>query len=163
VPNTRPRLSRRDLLKGAGGTSAALLLSHPSRIAAQNAATSGTADSILRLPVLSQPDIVVVHTGDLDGSRVDLSRSGTSWTGSASATGALIHFVPGERQSGIFLESPATPIQRVHLRWQCRFPSAVRVLGDAWERSYGDLQWMPLQAERALPWFIYRSELRGWE
>jgi alpha-galactosidase len=153
VPKKRPGLSRRDLLKGAGGTSAALLLSPPSRIAAQNAATSGTANSILHLPVLSQPDIVVVQTGDLDGSSVDLSRSDTTWTGSGNATGTLIHFVPGEHQSSIFLESPATPIRRVHLRWQCRFSSAVRVLGDAWERSYGDLQWMPLQAERALPWY----------
>jgi alpha-galactosidase len=153
VPNTRPGLSRRDLLKGAGGTSAALLLSQPSRIAAQNAATSGTAEAVIRLPVLSRPDIVVVHAGDLDGSRVELSRSGTDWTGTGSATGALIHFVPGPRQSSIFLESPAIPIQRVHLRWQYRFPVAVRVLGDAWERSYGDLQWMPLQAERALPWY----------
>ena len=126
----------------------------PSRRASQpQNAVSGTAEAILRLPVLSQPDIVVVHAGDLDGSRVELSRSGTTWTGSGSATGTLTHFVPGERQSTIFLESPAIPIQRVHLRWQCRVPSAVRVLGDAWERSYGDLQWMPLQAERPLPWY----------
>jgi alpha-galactosidase len=149
VPKTRPGLSRRELLKGAGGTSAALLLSQPPRVIAQNTTTSRTAEAILRLPVLSPPGIVVAYAGDIDGRRVQLSRSGTTWTGSGSA----IHFVPGQRQSSIFLESPAVPIQRVHLRWLCSFPSAVRVLGDAWERSYGDLQWLPLQAERALPWY----------
>jgi alpha-galactosidase len=44
-------------------------------------------------------------------------------------------------------------VQRIHLRWKARFPADVLALGDAWERSYGDLEWRPLQAERALPWY----------
>jgi alpha-galactosidase len=44
-------------------------------------------------------------------------------------------------------------VQRIHLRWKVRFPADVLALGDAWERSYGDLEWRPLQAERALPWY----------
>ena len=28
----------------------------------------------------------------------------------------------------------------------------VRILGDAWERSYGDLAWLPMDAERCMPW-----------
>jgi alpha-galactosidase len=44
-------------------------------------------------------------------------------------------------------------VQRIHLRWKTRFPAEVLALGDAWERSYGDLEWRPLQAERAMPWY----------
>ncbi len=154
MPKTKPGLSRRDLLKGAGGTSAALLLAGASSAAAQNAVTSRSADAILHLPVLSQPDIVMAYAGDQDSSRIELSRTGTAWTGTGNASNTITHIVAGQRQSIISLESPALPIQRVHLRWKCRFPSAVRVLGDAWERSYGDLQWLPLQAERPLPWYV---------
>ena len=33
-----------------------------------------------------------------------------------------------------------------------RKPKSVKVLGDAWERSYGDLAWLPLDANRCMPW-----------
>jgi alpha-galactosidase len=43
-------------------------------------------------------------------------------------------------------------LSRVVLRWRHRLPSSTLVLGDAWERSYGDLQWRHLQPDRVLPW-----------
>lgn len=43
-------------------------------------------------------------------------------------------------------------VSRVLLRWRRRFEPGVLVLGDAWERSYGDLQWRGEQPERVLPW-----------
>ena len=150
---TKPGLSRRELLKGAGGGSAALLLSSASRLQAQSAETSGAAEAILNLPVLSQPDIVAAYWGDLESTRVELVRSGTAWTAGGGAMGIRIQCIAGLHQSAIFLESPTLAMQRVHLRWKCRLPTDVRVLGDAWERSYGDLQWLPLQAERSLPWY----------
>ncbi|MGI4755393.1 MAG: hypothetical protein ACRYGF_00920 [Janthinobacterium lividum] len=36
-----------------------------------------------------------------------------------------------------------------------------RVVGDAWERSYGDLAWLPMQAERVLPWYFLCSSGRS--
>lgn len=47
---------------------------------------------------------------------------------------------------------PARGLSRVLLRWHRPVPSTTLVLGDAWERSYGDLQWRHLQPERLLPW-----------
>jgi alpha-galactosidase len=44
------------------------------------------------------------------------------------------------------------PLSRVVLRWSRPFPSGALILGDAWERSYGDLQWRHVQPERVLPW-----------
>ena len=44
----------------------------------------------------------------------------------------------------------------LRLRWNFTASEQIRenvkVLGDAWERSYGDLAWLPMDAERCLPW-----------
>lgn len=152
MSNTRPVISRRNLLKTVVGPSAAAMLL-PQTIWSQDQQNvrSGSARADLRLPVLSQPAIAFAFTGDVEPQRLQLSRSGADWTASG---GVRVHFVSGDRQATISLESPANPIQRVHLRWQCKLPSEVLALGDAWERSYGDLEWRPLQAERAMPWYV---------
>ena len=40
------------------------------------------------------------------------------------------------------------------MRWETRFPEDTLFLGDAWERSYGDLQWRFLEPERVMPWYF---------
>jgi alpha-galactosidase len=119
----------------------------------QKAVMSGRAQTRLLLPVLSQPEKMVAFAGDVEASRLELLRSGTDWTANGGASGTRISFLTGHRHSTVSLESPTIPIQRVHLRWKRKFPSGVLALGDAWERSYGDLEWRPLQAERAMPWY----------
>lgn len=49
---------------------------------------------------------------------------------------------------------PKGPLARVMLRWETPFPTEMLFLGDHWERSYGDLQWRPLQPERIMPWYF---------
>ncbi len=53
----------------------------------------------------------------------------------------------------VFLESQKAPVSRIRLRW--RFREALRgmVLGDAWERAYGDLEWTCVNPFRSLPWY----------
>lgn len=46
----------------------------------------------------------------------------------------------------------AVPLTRVGLRWSHR-PVTGLVLGDAWERGYGDLGWQPVRPDRLLPWY----------
>lgn len=55
--------------------------------------------------------------------------------------------------AGEILVTAASGVSRVALRWAEPVPSEALVLGDAWERSYGDLQWRHLQPERLLPWY----------
>ncbi|MFC4468601.1 hypothetical protein ACFPH6_29390 [Streptomyces xiangluensis] len=54
------------------------------------------------------------------------------------------------------LAAPGPPgLSKVALRWR-HHPGGNRpalVLGDAWERSYGELQWRGIQPERPLPWY----------
>lgn len=140
-------ITRRALLKNAAMPAAATVLVPEAGWSQQ---VSGAA---LQLPVLSQPNLVFVHTGDIEPERYTLSRAGSAWTGSSQTLGLRVDFLVGARQSTVVLESPTLAVQRIHLRWKCRFPGDVLALGDAWERSYGDLEWRPLQAERALPWY----------
>ncbi|MFC8731071.1 hypothetical protein ACFT5B_01255 [Luteimicrobium sp. NPDC057192] len=44
-------------------------------------------------------------------------------------------------------------LSRIALRWDEPLPEGSLVLGDAWERAYGDLRWEPPRPERVLPWY----------
>ncbi|MFJ2160824.1 hypothetical protein [Streptomyces sp. NPDC087856] len=48
----------------------------------------------------------------------------------------------------------AEGLSRIVLRWRLDTPEDARILGDAWERGYGDLQWRTLRPDRALPWYV---------
>lgn len=48
----------------------------------------------------------------------------------------------------------AEGLSRIVLRWRVDTSEDARILGDAWERGYGDLQWRTLQPDRALPWYV---------
>lgn len=45
-------------------------------------------------------------------------------------------------------------VRYVRLRWNNPSRRAVKVLGDAWERGYGDLEWRGVCPERCMPWYI---------
>src|SRR6185437_7970826 len=45
-------------------------------------------------------------------------------------------------------------LSRVRLRWRAKIPESWRILSDAWERSYGDLEWRCLSGDRVLPWYF---------
>ena len=46
------------------------------------------------------------------------------------------------------------PLRRVELRWARRAPAGLRLLGDHWERGYGDLEWRGVVPERPMPWYF---------
>ena len=54
----------------------------------------------------------------------------------------------------VSLSAPKAPVKRLHLRWNGRTAFFKLVLGDAWERAYGDLEWVAPAAERILPWYF---------
>jgi alpha-galactosidase len=154
MSKTRTSITRRALLKNAAlPAGGALLLTQTGWAQKPTGTRPGSAQSLLDLPVLSQPDLAFAFVGDVETGRYNLSRAGTAWTGGSRAAGVRVDFLPEAQQSKVSLESPTLPVQRIHLRWKCRLHADVLALGDAWERSYGDLEWRPLQAERALPWY----------
>lgn len=76
--------------------------------------------------------------------------------------GAAVELVPrGEDACDVFVTSDQ-PLSEVKLTWTCDFAGA-RVLGDHWERAYGDLAWRDVAEDRAMPWyFLCQSFFLSW-
>jgi len=106
------------------------------------------------LPVLDQPDMIFAFIGDADSERFTLARSGSVWAATHGTSDVHVDFQPRPDQAGISIRAENIHLQRIHLRWRTRLPEDALALGDAWERSYGDLAWLPLQAERPMPWYV---------
>jgi len=107
-----------------------------------------------------QPDAVFAYCG-LD-CPMPLSRLGDAWT----HRGIRVSLEPaaGEELS-ILLMSPAAALSHLHLRWKIRSSADWRCLGDAWERSYGDLEWRGIAPDRVMPWYFLAFDgriLRGY-
>jgi alpha-galactosidase len=61
-------------------------------------------------------------------------------------------------KAAVYVSSPQKRLLRVRLHWPHTFTKAHRYLGDAWERSYGDLAWRPLEPERIFPWYFLATD-----
>ena len=144
--------TRRSLLQSVP-SAAALLVPTMSLAQQTKSIQSGPVHDDLDLPVLAQPDLAFAFIGDSAAERHELSKTGSTWNGGSRAAGVEVEFDAGAQQAVATLAAPAAPVQRLQLRWKRRLAEDVLVLGDAWERSYGDLEWRPLQAERVLPWY----------
>ncbi len=49
-------------------------------------------------------------------------------------------------------------ISRIFLRWSMEIKPDILVMADALERSYGDIEWKGIKAERDLPWYVLCSK-----
>jgi alpha-galactosidase len=140
TPGSSRIISRRQLLCG---TAAALpLLQLP------GFATPATGPGI-SVDLFRQPDSMHILLGNAEDAAHKCERSGDSW----SAPGVEVAYTPSEGKGTVVLRAPSAPIRRLHLRWNVALSNEILVLGDAWERSYGDLAWLPIQPERPLPWY----------
>ncbi len=58
------------------------------------------------------------------------------------------------------LQAKDTPVRGLRLQWTLRpdeqraVDESVRVMGDTWERAYGELAWREIRAERCMPWYF---------
>ncbi|MBQ7788620.1 MAG: hypothetical protein IJ398_03100 [Clostridia bacterium] len=57
----------------------------------------------------------------------------------------------------ITLEAKNQGVRFLRLRWNEKTTREVKVLGDAWERAYGDLEWRGICPERCMPWYFIVS------
>jgi alpha-galactosidase len=127
-------------LAALAGPGAGTLLAAPALAAA-------TADSFADL--LRQPDLVQIFTGAAPAE--SLRFQGSAWAGES---GVRVTLTPSSLHMPITVAAPGATLERVLLRWNIPAASTLRVLGDAWERSYGDLGWRDLIPERPMPWYF---------
>ncbi|AXC12031.1 Alpha-galactosidase-like protein [Acidisarcina polymorpha] len=140
-----PLPTRRTILRNLGAAGIVGIAAGHTHLAE---ASSPEKTSSRFFPLLRQPDTATAFAEEL--SPISLDRSGSSWTGRD------ISLVCGQKETSLelTLTAPTTPMVRLHLRWNSPVPADVKLLADAWERSYGDMGWMPIVPERALPWYF---------
>lgn len=57
----------------------------------------------------------------------------------------------------VFLKADGCGARYIQLRWNEKTRKDVKILGDAYERGYGDLQWSTIRPERCMPWYMAAS------
>jgi alpha-galactosidase len=94
------------------------------------------------------PDKVTAYREDRNA--VSLVRSNEAWHS------ADIEVTTQTKASGleVSIAAPSSALTRVHLRWNQKVDLSILIMGDAWERSYGDLAWRTFVPERAMPWYF---------
>lgn len=107
--------------------------------------TSARAFGFLNL--LRPPDSVTAQTAT--GDVVLSSNSGGRW----SNNDIVVSTSPGASALHIALVAPNSAIKRIHLRWRGRMNETKLIMGDAWERAYGDLEWRAWAPDRVMPWY----------
>jgi alpha-galactosidase len=100
------------------------------------------------LNLLRIPDKVIVYPQLSDPK--PLVRSATNWRGS----GVDITTEVTSEEMAISVHAPGSPLRYVHVRWNLLVQTSLHVLGDHWERSYGDLGWRNIIPERVMPWYF---------
>lgn len=53
----------------------------------------------------------------------------------------------------VFIQAPETALQEIQLSWQFASRAEVKILGDAWERTYGDVGFSAMNPALRLPWY----------
>lgn len=103
--------------------------------------------------IVRPPDSVFVQTGAAPAtSLVRLTRDAEDrWT---AAGGILVSTTVRGMSLHVSLSAPSTPVARIHLRWRGRIAGTPAILGDAWERGYGDLEWRGWVPDRIMPWYF---------
>lgn len=100
------------------------------------------------VPELEQPSDVLISRDWRDLS--PLTRSG----GSGFTAGGTRVDLDQAADGAVTVQVNSTEqLARVVLRWPFPLPPEARVLGDAWERTYGDQAWRPAPAD-VLPWYF---------
>ena len=68
-----------------------------------------------------------------------------------------VETVPAGDCLEVYVTAKTTPVRKVRLRWHSANRLKGQVLGDAWERSYGDMGWQSVTPYQTLPWYALVS------
>lgn len=106
-----------------------------------------TGDTVIE--AMRTPDAVFVWSTASGGMSTAAKESDGGWV-TSSARVETVKVIDG---LSVRVTSPSAGLSRVALRWRDGVHEDALVLGDAWERSYGDLGWQHVRPERVLPWY----------
>lgn len=102
--------------------------------------------------ILKSPDYITIETND---TTLD-----TAYTLRSDDSGIIkgdvkIEFKKDGTQLHVSITAQESAVKFVRLRWNSPFTPETKFMGDAWERSYGDLEWRGFAAARQMPWYFF--------
>jgi alpha-galactosidase len=146
--------SRRDFLQTTAGVALGVALPADARDAGLTA--SSLAQSIARpgsfLDIRRLPDRVSVQ---LASGRQRLQRAAA---GRWEHGGVSVTTRNDDDALAVQLAAPSTAVERIELRWTGPLDRLQLIVGDAWERGYGDLEWRGFVPDRVMPWYVAGSD-----
>ena len=151
--NCEPVSRRSFLAVGASALGSLSLVDATLVHAATDVSLGSAAKAVTFIDLLRMPDDVAAYGSfakTLPQERMQLERKAGNWVSSQIEVACEV----GQNSVRFTLSAPATAVAVVQVRWQTKVDPNMRVLGDAWERSYGDLGWRNLMPERVLPWYF---------
>lgn len=141
--------SRRSFLARAALSAAALAAPSPRASAEPPSAAQPATPNPALLDLTRPPDLASAFL-EADTQPISLHRSANSW----QASGIELRTTPQASSLDLSITAPVVPLKRIHLRWSTPVDTSALYLGDAWERSYGDLAWRSIVPERVMPWYF---------
>ena len=69
-----------------------------------------------------------------------------------------VEMCEGDGSIKCYVTSQETPISYVRLSFKKEFSDKALLLGDTWERSYGDLEWQKQPYSRIMPWYFFAKD-----
>ena len=79
-----------------------------------------------------------------------------------AVTDAVIETVKRDNEFDLFITATKDKPKFVELHWQADADDNILVLGDAWERSYGNLEFKKLsENNRAIPWYFIATDKKS--
>lgn len=103
------------------------------------------------LPTVPLPQRIYV-TDEEGTRRLSPSQETGVW-----GEGAVTVSLQGEANT-LTLYAPGVAVRQVRLHWASGVVEGARLLGDTWERGYGDLEWRGLIPERRMPWYFLGTD-----
>ena len=70
---------------------------------------------------------------------------------------AVLNTVLENGALAVYVEAEKTKVKRILLRWNHPTRENTRIMGDKWERAYGDMTWGSLNGEVFMPWYFLAS------
>lgn len=104
------------------------------------------------LDIRRAPDVVTVQS-DV-GERRMFATTGGRW----ESGDVRVQIAEGSDGLRVQLSAPHTAVKRIHLRWRGNIDAVRLLMGDAWERGYGDLEWRAFVPDRVLPWYFATND-----
>jgi alpha-galactosidase len=128
-------LNRRNFIQLTGASLASLLV-------ADFVKAEGKSINLIQMPdevkILSGNNYIALQSSDKQ-----------TW----SYRDVIIKLKNTKNSVAVFVRSPALALQEVQLLWKIPAIKNAVVLGDAWERTYGDVSWQQINATKKLPWY----------